>query len=338
MNAYYFIETEHMRRTISFRHLRYVVESRHIWRIILITAAFLLAVVFDGAGFFRPSASSAESIDPASLVESDTLRVKFIKDDAGDRLEFGSLSGYKSKGYSIFQGACSDGEHSYHVLYNKKKERCRIIKIEPASYDIIKVSPSYKMYHGNDIAYDSRRDRLVVVHGDGDTKRLSIFDPDTLKRTRIVKLKFSKAFKGASAKTARKLKGLTGIAYDEKHDRFIGSLKSTFHYVILNPKFKPVKLIRTATKNDKLQKQGMDITGKYILRIMNIYKKKTIQNFFYVYNMKGRLVKRIPIRTTSEIESSYFLNGNLYAATYIEKGKGRKFRNWSYILKLGSGT
>lgn len=173
-----------------------------------------------------------------------------------------------------------------------------------------------------------------MVHGDGDTKRLSVFDPGTLRRKKVVKLKFRKAFRGASKKKARKIKGVTGIAYDEEHDRFIASVKSTFDYVILSPEFKAVKYIRTRKLSKKLQKQGMDIAGGRIIRIINKYKKKNIKSYLYVYKMSGKLVKRVRLRTGSEVESTYFLNGNMYASTYIEKKHGKKMKRWSHILKI----
>ena len=324
MSALYSPKTKHLRRTMLI-----TANLRHIP---LITAVVLLSLVFVRAPFTHLEASAVSNA--ARLLERKSLSARFIKNSAGKRLEFGSLSGYKKKGYSVFQGACSDGEYSYHVLYNKKNDRCRIIKVDPSSWKIVKISRSYKLYHGNDMTYDSKRSRIVVVHGDGDTKRISVFDPSTLKRRKVVKLRFNKAFRGAGRKTARKLKGVTGIAYDEKHDRFIASIKSTFHYVVLTPKFKPVKLIRTGTRSKKLQKQGMDIVGGHIMRVMNKYTKKSIRNYIYLYNMRGKLVRRIKIKTTSEVESTYFLGGRLYAPTYIEKGKGKKFRNWSHLLIL----
>ena len=271
----------------------------------------------------------------ASMLRRKTVKVSYIKNKKGNRIEYGKRSGQKSKGYSIFQGSCSDGRYSYHVLYNKKKNTCKVIKVDPKNHRVIKVSPAYKMYHGNDIAYDTKRDRLVIVHGDGDTKRLSIMNPKTLKRKKVVKLSFSRAFKGASRKTARRIKGVTGIAYDDKNDQFICSVKSTFHYVALNKKFKPVRYIRTKTRGN-LQKQGMLIVDGRILRVMNRYKgKKVVGNYIYSYSRKGTLKKRIRIVTGSEVESIYIYGKNMYASTYIEKRKkGKIIKRYSHILKL----
>ena len=262
-----------------------------------------------------------------------SMRVLYVKNKKGKKIEYGSASKLKSKGYSIFQGACTDGEYSYLVLFNKRKNRCRLIKVDPKSNKVLKHSPSYKIYHGNDMAYDSKRDRIVVVHGDGDTKRLSVFDPKTLKKKRTFKLSLRSSFKGASTSAARSLKGVTGIAYDRKKDRFICSVKDTFHYVILSAKFKPIKMVRTKTNSSRLQKQGMEIYGRYILRVMNIYKGKSIVSYIYIYRMNGKFVKRVKIKTGSEPEAVYILNDRLYIPTYVEKVTSRSFRNWSYILK-----
>ena len=315
---------------------------RHILHLFAVSlAALILAGIMLFAESFIPagvSSADGPSVYAASglpAVLKKQVRVLYIKDKDAERIEYGRASKQKSNGYSIFQGSCTDGSKTYHVLYSKRKanrNKCRIIKIDPETKKVIKVSPAYKIYHGNDIAYDSRRKRLVVVHGDGDEKRISIFDPSTLRRKKVKKLSFSKAFKGISKGKAKKIKGVTGIAYDKKHDRFIASVKSKFDYVILNSKFKPVRYIKVKTKGD-LQKQGMDIYGKYILRVINKYTKTSIRNYIYIYNTRGRYMKRVRIRTNSEVESLYFLKKKLYFSTYVEEILPTKVRRYSYILK-----
>lgn len=292
---------------------------------------FLVVILTLAEGFAAPQSFAAAKL--TGPLKGKSFKVSYIKNGSGSKIEYGRASGLKKKGYRIFQGACTDGEYAYLVLFNKKKDKCRIIKLDPETNKVIRKSPAYKMYHGNDAAYDSKRNRIAVVHGDGDTKRISVFDPKTLKRTKVVKLKFKKAFRGASAKTARKIKGVTGIAYDRKEDQFVCSVKSTFHYVVLDRKFRPVKYVRTKTRGSKLQKQGMDIYGRYILRVMNVYKGKRIISYIYIYKMSGKYVKRIRIRTKEEAEAVYILNDRLYIPAYNEKGSGKKFRNWSYLLR-----
>lgn len=303
--------------------------------LVLMTATILMATFFAEPVTVEKAFAEKAPKPVASMLRRKTVKASYIKNKKGNRAEYGKLSGQKSKGYRIFQGSCSDGKYSYHVLYNKKKNTCKVIKVDPENHHVIKVSPAYKMYHGNDIAYDTKRDRLVIVHGDGDTKRLSIMNPKTLKRKKVVSLRFSRAFKGAGKKTARRIKGVTGIAYDDKNDQFICSVKSTFHYVVLNKKFKPVKFIRTKTRG-KLQKQGMLIVDGRILRVMNRYKgKRVVGNYIYSYSRKGTLKKRIRIATGSEVESIYIHGKKMYASTYVEKWKkGKKIKMYSYILKL----
>ena len=262
---------------------------------------FLVVILTLAEGFAAPQSFAAAKL--TGPLKGKSFKVSYIKNGSGSKIEYGRASGLKKKGYRIFQGACTDGEYAYLVLFNKKKDKCRIIKLDPETNKVIRKSPAYKMYHGNDAAYDSKRNRIAVVHGDGDTKRISVFDPKT------------------------------GIAYDRKEDQFVCSVKSTFHYVVLDRKFRPVKYVRTKTRGSKLQKQGMDIYGRYILRVMNVYKGKRIISYIYIYKMSGKYVKRIRIRTKEEAEAVYILNDRLYIPAYNEKGSGKKFRNWSYLLR-----
>ena len=302
---------------------------------ILIMIIWAMAIATEALSAPNAFAGSAKPATPSrlpALLKKKSFKVLYIKNGNKKRIEYGKKSGLRSKGYSIFQGACTDGKYSYNTLYKKKSNKCRLIKIDPKTKRVVKKSKAYKIYHGNDIAYDSKRGRLVVVHGDGDEKRLSVFDPKTLKRRKVVTVRFSKAFKGASKNIAKKIKGMTGIVYDAKKDQFIVSLKGTFDYAVLDKSFKPVRMIRTKTKGD-LQKQGMELAGRNILRVMNIYTKKGIKNYIYIYDMHGKYVRRVKIRTKSEVEDMYFLNGRIYMPTYVEKRSGKKVKGWSYLLK-----
>ena len=307
--------------------------KRHLSYILI--AAMTAAFVIESFSLAESSFVYAGTGSGLPKVLKKPVRVLYVKNKKKKRIEYGRAAKHKSEGYSIFQGSCTDGRMTYHVLYNKRKaqkNRCRIIKVNPKTHKVIRVSRAYYIYHGNDIAFDSKRKRLVIVHGDGDTKRISVFDPSTLKRKKVIRLNFNRSIKGISRKKAGRIKGVTGIAYDGKHDRFIASVKSTFDYIVLTPKFKPLRYVHTKTKGD-LQKQGMEISGKYILRIMNKYTKKSIQNYIYIYSMRGKYIKRVPITTNSEVESLYFLNDRLYASTYVERRLKKRVRRYSYILK-----
>ena len=300
-------------------------------RLCIITVIILLA--FAG-GFVVYAGESDDQVLVKDILSKASLKTTYVKDDSGTAIDFVKAAGQKNRGYAVFQGSCAHGGYSYHVLYHKKNNKCRLIKVDTASAEVVKVSKPYKIYHGNDIAYDTKHDRLVVVHGDGDTMRLSVFDPGTLKRKSVIKLKMPKKLKGAAANYRSKFKGITGIAYDEKRDEFIASVKSTFHYIVLSAKFKPKRMIRVKTKGDWV-KQGMLIVDDKIIRAMNLVTKKTgIKNYLFIYNRKGKFLKRIRVKNNGELESIYLVNGKLYGDVYFEKGKGKKLKQTDRIVKM----
>ena len=81
----------------------------------------LMTLIF--AGYAAAEVVFAEKAPKsvASMLRRKTVKVSYIKSKKGNRIEYGKRSRQKSKGYSIFQGSCSDGRYRYHVLYNKKK-------------------------------------------------------------------------------------------------------------------------------------------------------------------------------------------------------------------------
>ncbi len=265
------------------------------------------------------------------IQKSNTGKVIFLKNSNKVRYEYRRLAKQKMYKYDTFQGACSHGGYSYHILYNRVNQRCKIIKVSFKTHKVVKRSASMALDHGNDMTYDTARDRLVVVHYGKRPMRLTAVDPVTLK------ILFSKNVKkpterlpGASTAFTKSISGVTGIGYDAAADEYIVSIMGARHYMAIDPNFKPLRVIKVPDKGHYVR-QGMTVIDGFIVRSFSADKKPYNQNILYVYDLAGNFIKTVKLGRGFEIESIYFRGSRLYASTYrsyykkiVKRRKGRR--------------
>ena len=254
--------------------------------------------------------------------ESNTATIKFLKNKKKKRLEYRALAKQKMFGYDTFQGACSSGKYNYYILYNRVKEKCKIIKVRNSDKKVIKVSKPLPLDHGNDITFDSKRKRIICVHYGRHPRRLSIINTKKLTITKSVDVKVPIGLYGASDEFIKSIKGMTGIGYDSWADEFIVSIKGARHYMALSPSFEPLRIIKVP-EHDPYMKQGMTVKAGFIIRSFSAYNRTYNQNILFIYDVAGNYVKSVKLGRGYEIESIFFIGKKLYANTYTAYWKAK---------------
>lgn len=244
-----------------------------------------------------------------------TANIKFLRNKKNKRFEYRSLAKQKMFGYDTFQGSCSSSKYNYFVLYNRIKQKCKIIKVKNSNKKVVKVSKALPLDHGNDITYDPKRKRLICVHYGQHPRRLSVISPKTLTIKKSVDVTAPIGLYGASDEFIKSIKGVTGIGYDASADEYIVSIKGSRHYMALSPSFNALRIIKVP-ENDPYMKQGMTVKAGFIIRSFSAYNKTYNQNILYVYDVAGNFVKTVKLGRGYEIESIYFIGKKLYANTY----------------------
>ncbi len=275
---------------------------------------------------------------------SNTASISFLKNKKGKLYEYRKLAGQKMYGYDTFQGACSNGKYSWHVLFNRNNNKCRVIKVNMSTHKVVKVSKILPLDHGNDMTYDEKRKQLVVVHYEPHPRRLSVIDPDTLKVKKVKNIKTpTERVSGASTKFSKSIKGVTGIGYDKQNDEYIVAIMGTRHYMALDASsFKILRVIKVPDLPPYVR-QGMTVKNGFIIRSYSPYNKKYNQNILYVYDSAGNFVKTAKLGAGYEIESVYFDGDKMFASTYRSylkkktkkvkvKGKKKKVKKTYYVL------
>lgn len=280
-----------------------------IWIILitLLTSSFVYGEPIESdTPISNPTISEDEITEDEKTNDNITFKLSLLTKN-GKAFELRRQAKQKLYGYDILQGSCTDGKYGYYVLYHKKKEKCKIIKVRLSDLKVIKKSKSLALSHGNDLTYNSKTKKIVAVHATEKPKRLTIVNPSTLKIE-----------KNINVSVPSSIKGFSGIAYDSTRNQYVLYTNKAHNFVILNSKFKLIKQIKP-TKKNKTTYQGIDASKDYILVAQSPKPKtKQIWNIISVYDWTGKHLYDAKVSTKYEIESIYHIGNTYYAGFYKE--------------------
>ena len=250
----------------------------------------------------------------------------------------------KVQGYDTVQGSCYGKGYAYFVMENRNKHLCKIAKVNLKAKKVVKVSAAMYVGHGNDMTYDTKRNRLVVAYSTPYPKMLAVVDPVSLEKLESRTVKLPKTIEGISKetlKTYRKNNYYTGfgaIAYNAAHDQYVVTLRGeTFHHLmVLDSDFKPVRFIWLDKKTEMLKQmlQSMDSVGDYIM-VAQSYGYGYRGNKILIYDWQyGDLLSTLDLGTTYELESIFHADGNMYAVYYTSFYRFKKLQRDNFIYLL----
>ena len=205
--------------------------------------------------------------------------------------------------YRFMQGSCTDGKYGYFILSDKfYRPYCALIKVRLSDWKIVDKHTGMKLYHGNDMAYDSRRGRLMVVHGDGDQTGISFVDPKTLEIEDSVHLD-SRVY---------------GLAYDSIRDRYITAVTGKDKVEVRDSDWNILYTFKHVGKNG-YTRQSLDC-DKGNIYLLQSYMNKGMTRVL-VYNRQGNYRLTIYISGYREAESLFHV-GDRYVVTYNSTSYG----------------
>lgn len=261
----------------------------------------------------------------------------------GAAFDLRKAAGQKLYGYDTLQGACANAGYGYFTLFDRNKDKCRIVKVDLESMAVVKVSKPLKIYHANNLTYNTKRGLLLATCCQVKGKRAVFIDPSTLKVTgkRDIKLKSSKKIPKS---VVRKYKGFTAIAYNEKHDCYVGRLRGNNNVIIFNGNLKPVRYVKLKGKKTGLLNQGLESVGDYIYDVRS-FKGKYKYNLVTIHTMSGAYVGKMKFARGSkpgkELECIFHDGDRFYAGFYFTTSqkhddKKHKVKRYNYIYELGA--
>ena len=210
-----------------------------------------------------------------------------------------------TQGYNNMQGGGTDGKHAYAgmIAQNATPEMGRIHKFDLETGELLKVSEPLPTNHTNDMTYDSKNGRIVVVSG----AELSFVDPDTMECTGTV---------------ASPIGYARAIEYLPSTDEYI--LVSGQTFARLNGAF---EVISSFVGSDAIYvSQGICCDEKYIYDVR--YADGGLVHAIVVYDMSGNHIGTGKLfGATGEPENMFFYRGGYY----IGSSRSSDFRRIDFM-------
>ena len=230
-----------------------------------------------------------------SAVSVDTVAYKTVFDESAYRVlknrkikprKFGinltRMIREPNKGYAVVQGGCTDGRYAYYLMVSSKTQRGRVLKVRIKGNKVVKRSKILNTWHGNGMAYDSTRKKLVVIAREHRKQQLTVIDAKTLRVTKQKNVKYNYDIDAGSSKLSRRYKqsGLAAIAYVKKYDCYITLERVHHNLLIFDPDtFECIGLAYTDFDSRYPGKlQAMDADDKYVYLLLSYYSRKQPYN------------------------------------------------------------
>ena len=284
-------------------HSRYLqIVSIMMAFMVFLTAVFVLPVEVSVA------ASGAKRTASLTLIRQD-----------GKRFDFREAAGERLYGYDTLQGACANKGIAYLTLYNRIVEKCKIVKLDLSTLEVLQVSAPLKIYHANNLTYNTRKNLIVATCCRVKQKRAVFVDPETLKVVGKKDIKLTKKVKRLPKKERRNYKGFTAIAYNAKKDCYVGRLRGSGNVIIFDGNLNPKKYVKLKGKRTSLLNQGMDSVGKYIYDVRS-FKGKRKYSMVTVHTFSGKFVGQVKFsygkKPGNELECIFHDGKTFYAGFY----------------------
>ncbi len=215
--------------------------------------------------------------------------------------------------HTVMQGGGTDGKYGYFCMEDQKNDyhntpihtTC-IVKVDMETNELVAVSDPLPLGHSNDLCYNSRTGKLLVVHcgfTPEDTARVSIVNPETLTIEEVITLPF----------------GTHCMAYDAVADQYMVGRGRDF--AILDSNFEilvPKVNVGAASfcQEEELITQGGDCDSDYVYYVLGGKNSSgPWVNYLVVYDWNGNLIaaKIIP-DMTAESENIFHIGNTIYVA------------------------
>jgi len=201
------------------------------------------------------------------------------------------------------QGGYTDGKYHYQAFIqkdtasNEQNNVDVIVKTDLATGEVVKTSGPLPLNHANDITYNPKIDKLVVVHNNPNRTKVSYVDPETLEMTETVTIPYS----------------IYSIHYSETYDRYVVGLSGGQSFTFLDGNLKRISGTTAAKPTPRTTgytTQGVTADDNYIYFVL--YN----QNVITVYDWDFNFVTLIEMDLGKvEPENLSIVGNDLYVVT-----------------------
>ena len=252
----------------------------------LLSIILLLSVLLTGA--FADEQVTLKDVNTADTFIAKTKRIARI-----------SGEGLKDH-YKVQQGSATDDTYGYFLLESKITSPCALVKMNMEDASIVEIKYDLPVDHGNDMTYNAKINKLVVVHNKPHYTWISLIDPDTLEIVETKDLGFK----------------MFSIGYCEERDQYIVGLSGSQNFSVLDADFNEIKFC--PVEHTEWITQGADCDENYVY--FPQWDDKTDKNYIRVFDWDGNLINTVQVKAMNEIESMFHIGDRVIVSFYAALG------------------
>ena len=177
-------------------------------------------------------------------------------------------------GYAVVQGGCTDGTYAYYLMVSSSNQHGKIVKVRMSDMAIVKKSAKLDIWHGNGMAYDSRRHQLVISSRDDPDygvyrrQQLTCVDANSLTIIRGRQRNVSYSYFASDKSRGN---GIASVAYSRKYDVYLADQRKSHNLMVIDPEtFEVMGFVNTViiSKYPGVY-QGMDGDDQYAYLLLS---------------------------------------------------------------------
>lgn len=221
------------------------------------------------------------------------------------------MLGEKHSGYSVSQGGCTDGTYAYYLMVSSYNQKGRVLKTRISDNEVVARSDVIDICHGNGMALDTKRNRLVVVGREGRRNELTIINVGNTEAAKPIfgghyYVNYPYSSKWTSSKKTFDGYGLSAISYIEKYDCYIALQRKTHDLLVLDPNFRVIGLIGTKiTEKYPGTYQAIDADDRYVYMLLSYYSSKQPYNIILVLDWHSENLNDYAAKSVAFVEKPW---------------------------------
>ena len=221
------------------------------------------------------------------------------------------MLGEKHSGYSVSQGGCSDGTYVYYLMVSSYNQKGRVLKTRISDNEVVARSDVIDICHGNGMALDTKRNRLVVVGREDRRNQLTVINVGNAEAAKPIfgghyNVNYPYSSKWTSSKKTFDGYGLSAISYIEKYDCYIALQRKTHDLLVLDPNFRVIGLIGTKiTEKYPGTYQAIDADDRYVYMLLSYYSSKQPYNIILVLDWHSEILNDYAAKSVAFVEKPW---------------------------------
>ncbi len=196
---------------------------------------------------------------------------------------------------TVMQGGCTDGKYGYYAMNecgSTDTVKSKIYKVDLESWQITATADNLLLCHANDMAYDTKHNRIIVTHCNVRPDEVTIINPEDLGVIEVRRIPVEHY----------------ALAYNSKRNQYVAGKSRCFDFSVLDEDFNELVVY---PGEDGYIKQGMECDDDFIY----FFHSSVRYNHIWIYDWNGNFIRKLKVPMVGESEN-LFIRGDRFIAAF----------------------